>query len=64
MPFIVSIVLLAFIVAAVGGGGLVLARRVQMLLEISAASFSPTVLSLTIVPSLAPTVPSLLQRHH
>ena len=47
MPVIVSIIFLAFIVAAVGGGGLILALRLQSRLDISAASFSPTVSSLT-----------------
>ena len=38
VPFIASIVLLGIIVAAVGGGGLVLARRFQSRCSISAAS--------------------------
>ena len=47
VPVIVSIILLVLIVAAVGGGGFILARRLQSRLNISAASFSPTVSSLT-----------------
>ena len=38
MPVIASIILLALIVAAVGEGGLMLARRLRSLLDISAAS--------------------------
>ena len=38
VPFIASIILLGIIVAAVGGGGLVLARRFQSRRNISAAS--------------------------
>ena len=38
MPVIASIILLDLIVAAVGGGSLILARRLRPLLHISAAS--------------------------
>ena len=38
MPVIASIILLALIVGAVGGGGVILARRFMSLLDISAAS--------------------------
>ena len=38
MPVIASIILLALIVAEVGGGGVILARRFMSLLDISAAS--------------------------
>ena len=38
VPFIAPIILLALIVAAVGGGGLILALRLQLLLDISADS--------------------------
>ena len=39
MPVIASIIFLALIVAAVGAGDLILARRLRLLLDIAAASF-------------------------